>query len=274
MKTPDQDNKSVLGLFRLDGKVALVTGGARGLGFDMADAFAEAGASVVVTSRDMAAGEQAARLLAEKHGVETLSLSLDHRDAAAASRVFARVVEWHGRLDVLVNNAGGGSGQSPANLLERDPSDVEDMVANNLTGPLHCAQAAARIMVPQRSGKIVNIASIAALVGRDRRMYQRSEMKGQPVDYAAAKAGILGLTRDLAGLLSPYGICVNAISPGGFARGNKPSFIRDYSEATPAGRMGRDGSDIKGAALFLASPASDYVTGQNLVVDGGFSIWK
>jgi NAD(P)-dependent dehydrogenase (short-subunit alcohol dehydrogenase family) len=113
------------------------------------------------------------------------------------------------------------------------------------------------------------------LVGRDRRMYQRNQMKGQPIDYAAAKAGIIGMTKDLAGLLTPMGICVNAISPGGFQRPtHSPGFVRDYSDRTPAGRMGRDGIDLKGAALFLASAASDYVTGHNLVVDGGFSIWQ
>jgi NAD(P)-dependent dehydrogenase (short-subunit alcohol dehydrogenase family) len=100
-------------------------------------------------------------------------------------------------------------------------------------------------------------------------------MRGQPVDYAAAKSGIVGLTRDLAGLLGPKGVCVNCISPGGFDRGNlPPKFVEAYSDRTPLGRMGRDGIDLKGVALFLASPASDYVTGQNLVVDGGFSIWK
>ena len=115
---------------------------------------------------------------------------------------------------------------------------------------------------------------MAALMGRDRRMYERNGMKGQPIEYAAAKAGILGMTRDLAGLLSPNGICVNAISPGGFERPEMPvGFVKDYSDRTPLGRMGRDGIDLKGAVLFLASPASDYVTGLNLVVDGGFSLW-
>ena len=106
-------------------------------------------------------------------------------------------------------------------------------------------------------------------------MYAKNQMKGQPIDYAAAKAGVIGLTRDLAGLLSPHGVHVNAISPGGFARDTLPAgFIKDYSDRTPLGRMGRDGVDLKGAALFLASPASDYITGHNLVVDGGFSIWR
>ncbi len=130
-------------------------------------------------------------------------------------------------------------------------------------------------MIEQGSGKIVNIASIAGLVGRDRKMYSRNNKSEQPIDYAASKAGVIGMTRDLAGLLSPHGIYVNAISPGGFDKGELPeSFVRDYESETPLGRMGRLGEDLMGAILFLASPASNYVTGHNLVVDGGFSIWK
>ena len=106
-------------------------------------------------------------------------------------------------------------------------------------------------------------------------MYRRNNMAGQPVDYAAAKAGVLGMTRDLAALLSPSGVYVNAIAPGGFGpRELSAGFVNDYSDRTPLGRMGRDGFDLKGATLFLASPASDYVTGQTLVVDGGFTIWQ
>jgi NAD(P)-dependent dehydrogenase (short-subunit alcohol dehydrogenase family) len=99
-------------------------------------------------------------------------------------------------------------------------------------------------------------------------------MAGQPVEYAAAKAGIIGLTMYLSVFLSPMGVYVYAISPGGFERGQPQAFVKDYSNATPLGRMGRDGMDLKGAILFLASSASDYITGHNLVVDGGFSIWK
>jgi NAD(P)-dependent dehydrogenase (short-subunit alcohol dehydrogenase family) len=261
-------------LFRLDGRVALITGGARHLGYDMADVLAAAGARVVVTSRTLAAAEAAARRLAQRHGIEALGLALDHRDHAQVAEVVARAARWRRRLDILINNAGGGSGQSAAHLLERNPLDVVDLIQNNLVGALHCSQEAAKVMVPRRRGKIINIASIAGLIGRDRRMYQRYRMKGQPVDYAAAKAGVIGMTRDLAGLLTPHGIQVNAISPGAFARDTMPEgFRREFSDRTPAGRMGRDGIDLKGAALFLAAPASDFVTGQNLVVDGGFSLW-
>lgn len=263
-----------MNLFRLEGKVAFVVGGARHLGYDIAEALAEAGARVAVSSRSLASAEEAASRLAATWGGETLGLQLDHKNAGEVDEVFARVAAWRGSLDILVNNAGGGSGQSKCHLLERDPVDVESLVGNNLIGPLHCCQAAARLMVPRKSGNIINIASVAGIVGRDRRMYDRSGMQGQPVDYAAAKAGVIGMTLDLAGLLSPLGIRVNAISPGGFARRNSESFVRDYSNVTPLGRMGIDGSDLKGAALFLASDASAYVTGHNLVVDGGFSFWK
>jgi NAD(P)-dependent dehydrogenase (short-subunit alcohol dehydrogenase family) len=177
---------------------------------------------------------------------------------------------------VLVNNAGGGSGASEAHLFRRSPEAVEEMIRTNLTGVLFCCREAGKIMAEQGHGKIISIASIAGLVGRDRRMYDRSAMNGQPVDYAAAKAGVVGMTRDLAAVLAPHGVCVNSISPGGFEKpGELPdSFVKDYADETMLGRWGRMGFDIKGAALFLASAASDYVTGHNLVVDGGFSVFK
>ena len=264
----------VLDLFNLSGKVALVVGGARHLGYDMAEAMAEAGAAVVVTSRQLEAAELAAVKLAQQCGTPTTAFSLDQRKHSQVKEVMEATANWQGHLDIVINNAGGGSGATPAYLLDRNPRDVEDLIATNLTGALHCCQEAARAMSGRQQGKIINIASIAALIGRDRRMYAKNGMKGQPIDYAAAKAGIIGMTKDLAGLLSPLGICVNSISPGGFRRAGLPDgFVRDYSDRTPLGRMGKDGLDLKGAALFLASSASDYVTGHNLVVDGGFSLW-
>ena len=266
---------SVFDLFRLERRVALVIGGARDLGYDMAEALASAGADVVITSRDAAVAKKAAAKLAKDFGIKTRGLALDHRQSASVSRIFGDVAGWQGHIDIVVNNAGGGSGQGPCHLFERAPEDVEDMIATNLTGALHCCQAAGRLMAKQKQGKIINVASVAALVGRDRRVYARNGLKGQPIDYAAAKAGVIGMTQDLAGLLSPFGICVNAISPGGFERESMPNgFVAEYSDRTPLGRMGRDGIDLKGACLFLASAASDYVTGHNLVVDGGFSLWR
>lgn len=262
-------------LFRLDGKVALVTGGARDLGFDMAVALAQFGADVIVTSRTLANAEKSAGRIKDVSGADALGLELDHCDFSQVQRVAKQAHEWKDHVDVLVNNAGGGSGETTGDLFSRSVKDIDDMVRNNLLGPMYCCKAFGAYMVQQGSGKIINIASAAGLIGRDRRMYDRSAMQGQPIEYAAAKAGVIGMTRDLAGLLSPKGVRVNAISPGGFDKGLLPDgFLKDFSNATMLGHMGRMGLDLKGAIVFLASPASDYVTGANLVVDGGFSVWK
>lgn len=261
-------------LFDLTGKVALVTGGARHLGFDAASILAAAGCHVAITSRGIDRAKAAADRLSQEFGREALPLALDQTAHSQAAAAVAAAAAWKGRLDILVNNAGGTIGASPARLLERDPKDIAALIDLNLTGLLYCCREAGAVMAKARQGKIVNIASMAGLIGRDRRIYDRNGMGGQPVDYAAAKAGVIGATMDLAGYLSPMGVYVNAISPGGFERRQPGNFIGDYSGLTPLGRMGRDGIDLKGAVLFLASPASDYVTGANLVVDGGFSIWK
>ena len=262
-------------LFRLDGKVAVVTGGARDLGYDMAEVLAEAGCHVAITSRRAEHAESAARKLAEKFGRETFSRPLDVRDFSQVEAFAEAARNWKGHVDVLVNNAGGTAQRSPGHLFDRAPEDIVELIAINLIGTVFCCKAFGKIMAEQGMGKIINIGSIAGLVGRDRRMYERNGMSGQPIEYSAAKAGIIGMTRDLAALLAPMGVLVNAISPGGFGpRQLPPAFVKDYSDRTPLGRMGRDGVDLKGEALFLASPASDYVTGHNLVVDGGWTIWQ
>ncbi|RYH07876.1 SDR family NAD(P)-dependent oxidoreductase [Tropicimonas sp. IMCC6043] len=261
--------------FRLDGKAALVTGGASHLGYDIASALASAGCSVAVTSRRPEKAAQSAARLAQEFGVQAVGLALDVRDTASIDRAVEEAIGALGKIDILVNNSGGGAGKSEAILTERDVADIREVIDSNLTGTILVTRCVVPGMIERGAGKIINLGSIAGIVGRDRRIYQPSGMKGQPVDYAAAKAGIIGLTRDLAGWLSPMGINVNAISPGGFGPRDLPDdFVSAYGDKTPLGHMGRDGKDILGAALFLASSASDYVTGQNLVVDGGFSIWK
>jgi NAD(P)-dependent dehydrogenase (short-subunit alcohol dehydrogenase family) len=261
-------------MFDLSGKVSLITGGARDLGYDAASVLAAAGSDLVITSRDMAKAKASAEKLQKQYSREVLPLALDQTDPAQVADATQKAFDWKGHLDVLINNAGGGSGHSPGHLLQRATEDMDSLIKTNLNGALYCCQAGAKLMAKQGSGKIINIGSIAGLVGRDRRMYQRNEMSGQPIDYAAAKAGVIGMTRDLAALLAPMGVYVNCISPGGFRRKLGEKFVKDYSDRTPLGRMGRDGIDLKGAILFLASPASDYVVGHNLVVDGGFSIWQ
>lgn len=261
-------------LFDLKGKVAIVTGGSQGLGFDMAVALAELDADIVITSRQLAKAQQVANKIKAAYAVDAMGLAMDHCDWQQVEQMTQKAQTWKGHIDILINNAGGRV-EDEGNLFNRKPQAIVNMIHANLIGPLFCCKAVGRLMTEQGSGKIINIASIAGMVGRDRRMYGRNDKDEQPIDYAAAKAGLIGMTRDLAGLMSPSGVCVNTISPGGFDKGDLAAgFVKDYGDVTMLGHMGRMAMDIKGAAAFLASSASDYVTGQNLIVDGGFTIWK
>jgi NAD(P)-dependent dehydrogenase (short-subunit alcohol dehydrogenase family) len=128
-------------------------------------------------------------------------------------------------------------------------------------------------MKPAGSGVIINIASAAGLIGKDRRIYKGTTMGGATVDYHAAKGGVIAMTRDMAVYLAQFGIRVNCISPGGFWRGHTETFTRQYSDLVPMRRMGVDGKEMKGVVVFMASEASSYVTGANLAVDGGLTAW-
>lgn len=260
----------------LAGRTALVTGGARNLGADMARTFAAAGASVVVTSRDARDASSAADRLRDDYGIDAFGLPLDVTDPASIDAAAAELAARVDRLDILVCNAGGGSGAVTGDLFERPVEAITSLVGSNLTGTILSCRAFGRIMRERGDGgSIITIGSIAGLVGRDRRMYREGGVEQQPVDYAAAKAGVIGFTRDLAAFLAPHRIRANSISPGGFGPRTLPAaFVDAYAARTPLGRMGTDGVDICGAALFLASDASAYVTGQNLVVDGGFTAWR
>ncbi len=262
-------------LFNLKDKVAIITGGGGGLGFDMACALADVGCHIIVTSRFSEKLDIPKKKISSEYGVETLGLTMDQCIHSQVKKMARQAQGWKGHIDIIVNNAGGGSGAAEGNLFKRAPEDIVNLVTTNLIGTLYCCQEVGRVMADQGFGKIINIGSIAGIVGRDRSMYRLNNKMEQPVDYAASKAGVIGMTRDLAAFMAPYNVCVNCISPGGFNRGELPeNFVKSYSNATALGRMGKMGIDIKGAVLFLSSPASDYITGQNLIVDGGFSFWK
>lgn len=265
----------VPGLYDLKDKVAIITGGNAGLGYDMACALAEAGCNIIITSRTTGKLNETIRKISSEYGVDTLDIKMNQSLISEVKEMAHQAHEWKGHIDILINNAGGGSGASEGNFFKRSPEDVVNLITVNLIGSLFCCQEVGRIMADQGYGKIINIASVAGVVGRDRSMYRKNNKMEQPIDYAASKAGVIGMTTDLAAFMAPYGVCVNCISPGGFDKGDLPEgFVKSYSNATALGRMGRMGMDIKGAALFLSSQASDYVTGHNLIVDGGFSIWK
>lgn len=262
-------------LFDLTDRVAVITGATGGLGYDMARILAECGCRVVITSREEEKAVKAAEALGSETGKEVLGLPLDQRDYSSCETLMDTVVSRFGRIDILINNAGGGSGAGECNFLLRDPKNLQNMIDTNLTGSLFCCKAACIHMAEQKSGRIINLGSIAGIVGRSRKMYHDANKMEQPVEYAAAKGGVIAMTRDLAAFMAPYGVTVNSISPGGFDKGElSDAFIDGYSKLTPMGRMGQMGSDLLGAVIFLASDASSYVTGQNIVVDGGFSTCK
>jgi len=258
-------------LFDLSGRVAMVTGGCQNFGLEIATGLGEAGADLVITSRKQEKAEQAAAALAASLGVEVQGVEMDLLSEDSVVAAFAAVRARWGRLDVLVNNA-GGHGPGTTGTVEKEPLGAfQAYVAANLTGSFLCIREAAKLMMEQKRGSIINIGSVSSLLGRDRRVYEGTAMTPNPIPYTAAKAGVVGLTCDCAAYLGSHGIRVNAVSPGGFERGQPASFVQAYARKTMLGRMGRDGKDLKGAVVFLASDAAGYVTAHNLYVDGGFS---
>jgi gluconate 5-dehydrogenase len=185
------------------------------------------------------------------------------------------VLKEFGKIDILVNNAGNVV-STPANKpLEQRPTEEWDFTIDvNLKGVFLCTKhAVAKAMKPAQSGVIVNIASITGVLGKDHRVYEGTTMGGVTIDYVAAKGGVISMTREMACWLARYNIRVNSISPGGFWRNHNEAFTKQYSYLVPMGRMGEDGKEMKGAVVYLASEASSYVTGVNLMVDGGMSAW-
>jgi gluconate 5-dehydrogenase len=251
-----------LAQFTLTGKVVLVTGAGRGLGFEIAKSLAGAGASVILNGRGAALLDDAARRIAALGGaVETMPF--DVADTPALRAAFATIDAKHGRLDVLVNNVGARN-RKP--LLEFSDDEVRALVETDLVAGVFLAREAARLMLPRRTGRLIAVTSIAGEVAH-------------PTDaiYAAAKAGLNGLVRGLAAQFGAHGITSNGIAPGFFATetnaavANDPQASAYFENRTPMRRWGRP-EEIAGAAVFLASDAASYVNGHILTVDGGATI--
>ena len=266
---------NVFELFKLGSKVAIITGGARNLGYDMALALAEAGADVGITSRKSAEAESSAKKISDRTERRTIPVELDVRYEDQCERMVDIMLDRFGKIDILINNAGNVVSTPQTAAFENRPSRLwHETIDVNLNGVFYCSKyVVAKAMKPAKSGVIINIASTTGIIGKDRRVYEGTDMGGATLDYHAAKGAVISMTRDMAVYLAPDNIRVNSISPGGFWRRQPERFVQAYSKTIPMGRMGQDGKEIKGAAVFLASEASSYVTGHNLVVDGGLTIW-
>lgn len=246
--------------FSLNGKVAMITGAARGLGFEMAKALGLAGASVLINGRDQASLSEAAVQL-EELGVNAQAIAFDISDQLSTEFAFSKLP----RLDILINNVGMRDRRT---LFEFERTDIQKMLDVDLVAPMELSRLAAQLMIDQepkeRGGRIINITSIAGIIA-------------QPGDavYTAAKAGLEGLTKALASELGQHNITVNAIAPGYFATKTNadlaadPAIQQHLERTTSLGRWGQP-EELGGAAVFLASDAASYITGHTLVVDGGY----
>lgn len=253
-----------LDIFRLDGKTAWITGGAKGLGFQFANALASVGANIVINSRHGAEAAAAAKQIAAKHSVKTLGAEVDVTKFDQVTAFVERAVKDFGSLDILVNNAGVNVRLPTIELPVEEWQRVVDI---NLTGPFLCSKAAAPHMLKRGWGRIINLSSILGQVG----------LAGRP-PYTATKGGLILLTKTQALEFATSGVTVNAICPGPFATDMNKALLDDpekykaFVARIPMGRWG-ELNELDGAIIFLASKASSFMTGTTLTVDGGWTAW-
>ncbi len=260
-------------LFSLEGQVALVTGGAGLYGRPICRALAEAGAMVVIASRDL----EACRRLAEELGQEgylAMAVRLDQGDEDSIQTCVAEVISVSGRIDILVNNAVTRQGMGDLDTVTKD--GWESALRINSTGLMLITQAVVPHMLSAGHGNIINIGSIQGATGPRFPVYEGTDMSS-PLNYTCEKWAMVGFSRWIANKYGTRGIRCNCISPGGYGPGvedriGENAFTENYRKLTPLGRFAQD-DDIKGPVVFLASNASAYVTGHNLLVDGGWTSW-
>ena len=256
------------GIFSLKGKVVVVTGGTRKYGRCFCEALAGVGATVIVTSRDKKRAEETAASFTEK-GQESFGYALDLAQDDSINECVCGIIRNHKKIDVLINNA-RYIPQMPAHNISR--AELDKTFTVNSVGLILLTRLVVEEMKKVGQGNIINISSIYGLGGQDPSIYRDPE-PNLSLDYALQKGGIIAYTKQLATILGQYNIRANCLSLGGFwEAGLDPYFLERYNKRTPLGRMAK-GEDVKGPIIFLASDTSAYMTGANLVVDGGWTAW-
>jgi len=276
-------NSSVRELFNLNGRVAIITGGAGMLGLKHAEAIAEMGGIPVLVDLQEDRCKAAKEHIRLMFGGEALGIQTDITAKEQVQGLVAQVMARHGRIDILINNValtvkGGGSAfDGYFSSFESYPENLFELALRvNLTGTFLITQAVGHVMVAQARGVIVNIASDVAVISPDHRIYQGMTYGGKPfntpIAYSMSKAAVLAFTRYLATYWANKGIRVNALSPAGVYDDHDPAFVERLSNLIPLGRMAHK-DEYKGAIIFLCSDASSFMTGANLIVDGGRTAW-
>jgi NAD(P)-dependent dehydrogenase (short-subunit alcohol dehydrogenase family) len=266
-------------LFDLTGRVAVVTGAVGILGRHFCAGLADHGASVAVVDLEAETTSAFARELQNDFGVKCIGVAADIADPAAVKAMADRIEKQLGPIDVLHNNAQALRREPDRYFAPVESFDLDTwraIMAVNLDGAFLVAQSIGARMAKRGRGTIIQTASVYGVVGPDQRIYEGSEYLGRSINtppvYSASKAGIIGLTQYLATYWGPRGVRVNTLTPGGVSSGQNEEFDRRYSARVPMGRMAK-ADDLVGALIFLASDASRYVNGQNLIVDGGLTAW-
>ena len=271
--------KEATNLFSLSGKVVLVTGGAGLLGQVFCQAFADSGADVAVVDIDDQVAKSVADAVSKKSGRKVAGFGCDITSPESVVQMVAAVVSDFGRIDVLINNAASKGSNLDDFFKPFEDYSLQtwrEVMSVNIDGLFLVAQAVGKQMKLQGEGSIIQTSSIYGVVAPDQRIYEGSQYNGRPINtpavYSASKAAVVGLTSYLSTYWADSGIRVNSLTPGGISSGQNKTFDDKYSNRVPLGRMGQ-ASELTGALIYLASDASSYVTGQNLIVDGGLSTW-